>query len=161
MNGYLLCIIGTVLISSIITAIVPDGKTTAVIKGVAKLACLLAIIAPIPTFLQKDNFFDALNTENQINSQGFFSQTVIPTDGAFIQYYSETRITQTEKTLQEELYERFAVKAIVNLEWEIENECDIRITKIRVRIEKDVEREVKTGMSEYLTKNYCSEVLIE
>ena len=57
LNDYLLCVIGTVLICSILTAIAPEGKTSAVIKGVARLTCVLAIISPVLNFLllQKSN----------------------------------------------------------------------------------------------------------
>ncbi len=161
MNGYLLCIIGTVLISAVLTAIMPEGKTTAVIKGIAKLACLLVIVAPIPRFLQGEDFFDTLKGENQENSQTFFPQSVIQTDGAFIKYYSETRILQTEKAVEDELLEKYGVKSVVALKWSLENELDIRIEQIRVTTEQEEGEEVKKEMWEYLTNNYCSEVLIE
>ena len=51
-SGYLLTIIGTVLVCSLITAIAPEGKTTASVKGVAKLVCTLAIISPVLRFFK-------------------------------------------------------------------------------------------------------------
>ena len=84
MNGYLLCVIGTVLVCSILTAITPEGKTSAVIKGVARLTCILAIIAPVLSFLKTGD----VAVFNDKNSQEFFLQEGIDGQVAFIQYYS-------------------------------------------------------------------------
>ena len=56
MNGYLISVVGTVLLCALLTAILPEGKTANLIKAVAKLACLVAIIAPVPAFLQQSSF---------------------------------------------------------------------------------------------------------
>ena len=56
MNAYVLSVIGTILLSAIITAILPDGKTNSVIKGVSRLACVIAIVMPILTFFQSGDW---------------------------------------------------------------------------------------------------------
>ena len=152
MNGYLLSVIGTVLIAALLTAIAPDGKTSGLIKAIAKSACLLAIVAPIPSYLNSGN-----SDEKNADLQTIFSQTVIETDEDFIKYYSEMRIRATAQALEAELKEKFSVVASVELEWMNESD-EIKITKIIVRTENG---EANTAMWEYLTKNYCSEVMIE
>lgn len=165
MNGYLLSVIGTILLSAILTAIVPEGKTSATIKGIAKLACLLVIISPILKYLQTGD-----TESSDENSEIFFSETVIRTDEDFIKYYSEMRIRFTEEDIETELAEEFSVACDVTLEWSYETDengteiCEtdkIRITKMLVRTENVLKEEEKTPMWDYLTKNYCSEVLIE
>ena len=155
MNGYILSIIGTILLCAFLTAIAPEGRTSAVIRGVAKLACLIVIVAPIPQLLY--------SKKNDKTGQDFFSQTVIETDADFIKYYSEMRISSMERALEEEIYEEFCVKSSVSLAWEYPKTQteDIKITKITVRTETLSETEVLKRMSEYLTLQYCSEVLIE
>lgn len=162
MNSYLLTVIGTVLLSSIITAILPEGKTATTIKGVAKLACLLAIIAPI---LQ---FFSTGDIKSFQSNSSNFSEFVIQTDDSFIQYYSEKRIMETQEALEREIVELYAQKVDVTLVW-IMAECQsgryfsdqIQIQKICVRCQNEIDEEVRQKMWEYLTTNYCSEVLIE
>ena len=112
MNGYLLSVIGTILLSAILTAIVPEGKTSATIKGIAKLACLLVIISPILKYLQTGD-----TESSDENSEIFFSETVIRTDEDFIKYYSEMRIRFTEEDIETELAEEFSVACDVTLEW--------------------------------------------
>ena len=155
MSGYLLTVMGTVLVCSLITAITPDGKTSSSIKGVTKLVCILAIIAPILRFFQTDS----IQTLIDKNRQGNFYEDVIEVDGEFIQYYSEMRIQQTEESLEEGLFERYAVPCAVRLEWSVEEE--IRIERIVVALLENVGEEVKGDMRLFLVENYCEEVLIE
>ncbi|MBQ8684893.1 MAG: stage III sporulation protein AF [Clostridia bacterium] len=161
MNGYLLSVIGTVLLSAILTAIVPNGKTASVVKAVTKLACLLVIVSPILGYIRSGT------SDSQTNSQTNFSQSVIQTDESFIKYYSEMRIRDTETQLEREIEEEFSLTCAVTLAWEYGEEGEeydtenIRVTQITARVENGISEKEKTDVWEYLTKNYCSEVLIE
>ncbi len=162
MNGYLLGIMGTVLLCSLLTAIAPEGKTSSVIKGVARLACVLAIVSPVLAFLEKG--------EMQVFSKGedFFAESVIEEDGSFIQYYCEMRVRETEAALERELEEKYQTQTEVAFTWQREDEQfktyrleGIRIQSIRITLQKSTAEEVKTSMAAYIRENYCSEVLIE
>ncbi len=161
MNEYLLSVLGTVLLCSLLTAICPEGKTSTVIKGVARLACVLTIVSPMLYFFRTGSFGK--------NQEDFLQGSVIQTDEAFIQYYSEARIVETERALLRELQEFYPSVAAVKLDWTMTEEAFgkgysaeyIRIDRINVEVLGEVSEEVRTEMSAYLTKNYCSEVLIE
>lgn len=162
MNGYLLSIIGTVLLSSVLTVVLPSGKTAGVIKGIAKLACVIAIVAPIPKFLD----FDTNGEKNTADSGTNFTQSVIQTDESFIKYYCEMRVRSTQEALNKELAETFSVTVETELAWCFEDETEIDsdkilITKITVKPQSELSEKEKNAVWEYLTKNYCSEVLIE
>ncbi len=160
MSAYLLSVIGTVLLSAILTAIAPEGKTSGIVKGVTRLACILVIIAPVPAFLKS-----AKSTESATIGQNFFTQTVIQTDEEFIKYYKELRIRNAQTEIAEELTRKFSVNCTVALTWTEEeteqNESEIRITRISVKTNAQASEEAKKQMAEHLKKNYCSEVLIE
>ena len=165
LSKYLLSLIGIVLLSAILTAISPEGKTSGLIKSVMRMVCTLAIISPIVTF-----FYSGLKSASGVKkSETISSQSVIDDDATFIHYYSEMRVTETEKSLQEEIFERFSVDCEVELLWRFESEkvgkkTDIeliKITQICVKMIEKQEEEVVRKMWEYLTENYCSEVLIE
>lgn len=168
MNGYLLSIIGTVLLSAILTSIIPEGKTAKMIKGVAKLACLLVIIAPVPKFLTSFGSKKNANSDKEF-FETFFKESVIETDVEFIKYYSEMRIRSAEIALADELLEKFSIDVEIKLfseqletptngVYDLEN---IKITRIFVREKTDLKEEERMQVWEYLTKNYCSEVQIE
>lgn len=165
MNAYLLSIIGTVLLSAVLTAIIPEGKTSSIIRSVTKFVCVMIIVSPILKFFNKDS----LGNINVLNSENFFSETVIQSDNEFIKYYSELRIHQAETALEKKLEEKYSIPTSVCLKWREQEETtalfykeqEIKILKIIVKTEQECGEEVKNAMWEYLTKNYCSEVLIE
>ena len=163
LSGYLLTVIGTVLRSSILTAIVPEGKTASLIKSVARLACVVAIIAPILRFFQTGSVGTLMQ-----NSEVFFSETGIESEESFIQYYSEWRVHESENSLKKELESLFTEVESVTLTWSLEEEFfsgsaikNIKILQIQVQLNEQSNEEATQDMWEYLTKNYCSEVLIE
>ena len=161
MNEYLLSVIGTVLLSALVNAVLPEGKTSPIIKAVSRLICLIAIIAPVLRFFQKQEFYGE-------NLTTFFEENVIDEQDGFITYYSELRIREAETALSEELSAKFSIIADVTLHWEPYEEKvgvgygydALKITKIEVKCQ-ECPKEVKDAMSAYLRKNYCSEVKIE
>ncbi|MBQ7831548.1 MAG: hypothetical protein IJ393_05705 [Clostridia bacterium] len=162
MNEYLLGVIGTILICALLTAILPQGKTSGVIKAITRMACVLAIVAPILKYLQTGSL------HSNINVDGNLTETVIETDETYIKYYSEMRIRETEKALENELAERYAVSVEVHLIWDTVMEYagkysaeSIQIKRIEIERISEISEEKAAKMYEYLTKNYCSEVLIE
>ncbi len=165
MSGYLLGVIGTVLLCTLLTALAPEGKTSSVIKGVARLGCILAIISPVLQFLKSGS----IQVFNDKNNQNNFSQTVIDKEDDFIQYYSEWRVRASEDALKRELTEKFVEPTSVIFSWSIEERTfgkgyavdEIRIERISLTLPKETSEEVIEKMSLYIAQNYCSEVLIE
>ena len=156
MKEYLLSIVGTVLFSALVTAVLPEGKSTGLIKGITRMICTLAIVAPVLQFFQS-------GTQSLIKlekSDAIFSQSVIDAESSFIHYYSELRIRETESALEQGIEEKYGIAVEVSMVWKQENE-GIYIEKICVKTLERQEEEVLRIMWEYLTKNYCSEVLIE
>ena len=150
MNGYLLSVIGTVLLSAVLTAIAPNGKTAFVIKNVAKLACLLVIVSPLLTYVQREKKGGDLKNNS--------TKEVINTDESFIQYYSEMKVRQAEETLEKEIFEKFSLSCRLTFSWELlEDEIFIR----KITVLSPIDTEEKESLYEYLTKNYCSEVVFE
>ena len=143
MSEYLLCMIGTVLLSAILVAILPNGKTIL-------------------------HFFQTGEMPDYKKNPDIFSQTSIDMDNKFIKYYSEKRIRQTQEAVAQELLEKYNAQTNVLFDWEYQefvngkySEDLICVTKINVRCSNQIDEEVKLKMWEYLTTNYCSEVLIE
>ena len=133
MSEYLLGMIGTVLLCALLTSIFPQGKTAEIIKSVARLACLVAILAPILRFFVDGGNLDA-----------FFEKSVIQTDWKFIEYCSEKHIENAENLLESSLYEEFSVMAIISIQWRMETDEEeffqtekIKIEKINVQAQAD------------------------
>lgn len=167
MSSYLLSVVATVLLCALLTAILPEGKTTNVVKGVTKLACLLTIIAPIPVFIKHYGKTDIEDTKGEI-FQNNFIQSGIQQEETFIKYYSELRVQFAKDKLEEEIYEKFNRKTSVTIQWKYQendvfdtyNEKEIFITQIKIKTVECSDMD-KTRILEYVKKHYCSEVLIE
>lgn len=163
MSTYLLSVVGTVLLCSLLIALSPEGKTSAVIKGMTRLVCVLTIVAPI------FHFFYTNDTKKNKTTMQIFEETGIQTDKSFIQYYSELRIRETERSLKKELEEKFDLSASVEIKWDTETDIyagiydydRIKILQIILTVENVIDEEVEKEMLEYLKKNYCSEVRLE
>ena len=157
MSDYLLVIVGSVLVSAILTAVIPSGKTANVIKGVTKAVCLLAILSPVPEILAKSGWLE--------ENENYFSQPVIQTDTSFIKYYSEMRIQNAEELLEKEILDKYSLGTDVTLIWQYADANidtdNIKILQICVQILQPYDGERKMEVKEYLMKNYCSEVMIE
>ena len=168
MNAYLLSVIGTVLISAVLTAIIPNGKTATVIRGVAKLACVVAIVSPVLQFFQTGKL-GTEGGENSKNNSGNFQQIGIQADEEFIQYYCEIRVRETERALETELKEEFDAETQVVLQWELQKENvenrylseEIFIEEIQILWKGERDESMQKTVCEYVENRYGCEVLIE
>ena len=104
MSGYLLGVIGVVLISSLLTVVIPQGKTAKLVASLSKLACIVAILMPIPALLSG-------------KEQSFFGETIIQTDDEYIKYLSEMRVREAESNLAAILRESYGDELEVALYW--------------------------------------------
>ncbi len=164
MNEYVLSVIGTVLLSALLTAIIPEGKTAATIKGVTKAVCVLIIVAPILSFFQsKDKVLSAEEAK-----ENFFQENGLQTDEEFIEYVSTERVAFVEKKIERELFEEFSIEADVQIVWQEEmqevggySNRQIYVKNIIVKGLLTQEQELQKSIIDYITKNYYKEVLLE
>ena len=161
-DSYLLCIIATTFLASILTSILPEGRTSGIIKGITKLVCLLSILSPIPNFLQKQSFFDFFNDEKTQISQEDFSQSVIRTDSQFIKYVSDMRIRFLTDIIVTAIEREYGV----NVEILLTCESDLTFGELVVvsATLKNAERFSETEIEkikDYLKKYNCNEVKLE
>ena len=164
MNAYLLSVIGTILISAIITALIPEGKTATVIRSVAKLACTVAILAPILHFFKTGELGEGGELSN--TATGNFSKISIEADEEFIQYYCEIRVRETERALENELAKTHGVSADVALLWELRTEevyglydgQEIYIKAVKILPKQTIEGETRTKIMEKFKNEYGCEV---
>ena len=153
MSEYLLSVMGIVLFSSILLAIVPMGKTGELIKGIARMACVVAILSPVVHF-----FVGGEKIED------IFGESGIQTETAFIQYCSEERIDDAENCLLEDLKQTYANVNDVKIEWQRETVRywgyegeEIKITQVIVFLGETVDKTVSTEIESYLLREYGCE----
>lgn len=143
MTEYLLNIVGIVLISTILTNVTPQGKTSVLIKNILRLCMYLAILSPVGEFFKNQT----ADGESKF-FQNYFSETVIQTDGDFIQYCSEKSIDEIERALEEKINSDYGLVAVVALTVEedltLSNEKEIKSVEISVReISDELKKDIK------------------
>ena len=154
MSAYLLSIVGVVLLSAVLSAVLPGGKTSKFIKGMTK---------PVLDFFR--------GGDGETNFPFFSSETVIQTDVDFIDYCSTKRIENAEEELGNALEENFSVRPEVTLLWEYAGSItegdgeegylslyvgrEIKITKVLLRdVGGSIGEEVKREMTEHIAEEY-------
>ena len=92
MKEYLLAVTGIVLFSSIVIAILPNGKMNEMMKSIARMACVLCIVSPLVDFFVGNK-----------NIPSIFEESGIEMQSEFIEYCSNERVMETEELLVSEL----------------------------------------------------------
>ena len=153
MSEYLLSVISIVLFSSVLIAVLPSGKTGEMIRGIARIACVITILSPVVQFFVDPGKLD-----------GFFREKRIETETTFIEYCSKERIGEAEELLKKELSEKYEGIEAVNFEWMNEaidyggyTADGVKIEKIFVYLNKEIDDAVCRAMIEYLFNQYGCE----
>ena len=94
MTGWIVSIVGMVLMVTLVEIMLPDGQTAKYIKGVVSLMVVYVVLLPIPQLL---------NAKIDINTFFNFSEERYQIDDAFIQIINEDK----QSVLSAELTEKF------------------------------------------------------
>lgn len=152
MSAYLLSVVGVVLVSAVLAAVLPEGKTSALVKGVTKLCCLSVILTPVLLFFQKGG-------KNDENFSLFSSEKVIERDTAFINYCSEKRAENAETLLEQDIRKQFGLAVQTTVVWEyVENGGEIAVTAIEI-VADGLEADTLDKLTVYVREKYGCEVV--
>ena len=125
MNEYLLGMVGTVLFASVLQAIMPNGKSSELIKSILRTACLVVILSPIVRFFVEWK-----------EGEGIFVESGIQRNENFIQYCREQRIEEAESFIETDLENRYSLDCDVSLKWELKDVAYGKYTEKEVFVEK-------------------------
>jgi hypothetical protein len=147
---YLLSVVGIVLFASVLLGIVPNGKTTELIKSIARMACLIVIVSPIV------KLFVGMG-----KVEGIFDESGIQIQSQFIEYCSEERISAVEESLRKDLVNLSNKVLEVEISWSLKTQENgqyksdaISIEKIKVLIREPIEESLRQEIETYILLNY-------
>lgn len=148
MNNWLSSIAIIVLFSSIIIMILPEGKTSFLIKSILSIVVSLSIVSPIKSFLTGD--FNA-------NS---FPQNDVMLQEEYLFYVSNIKIESYKDNINNLLNDIGVTSSTINFEYKIDDFYLLTIDKVDINlknavINSDLERiylieSIKKQISEYL-----------
>jgi len=160
MNTYVLSVIGVVLVSAVLTAILPEGKTNGIIKSITKVACVLTIVAPI---------IEYFGGNKNVNSEEIFAETVINSDLNFIDYCSKISVENAKGEIEKSIREEFGREITVELLWEYDNgqtqlfgsayeDRKIKIYRAILKTKEELNVEAQRSIVEWIKKTGIDEV---
>ncbi len=144
MKEYILSVAGIVLLSAVITVILPSGKMGKFIKGAMKLFTLVVLVSPF--------------VKNFDKSATLYSEATVPMDGEYLSYCAATLAKADEKAIAQELSQTFSVAAEVEVERRAETKFPLEKISVKITdfgiIGQDEHIHIMNLIQENVTKQY-------
>ena len=102
MQAYLLSVAGAVLLSAVVSILVPEGRLGPVIRGVTKLVTLLLLVSPVISLLRGASFS--------------VEETALGEDADFLSYCAERVEKRDEHSVEARLLEEYGISAVADLD---------------------------------------------
>ncbi|MBQ8197621.1 MAG: hypothetical protein IJZ73_06150 [Clostridia bacterium] len=149
-KGWVITICAVVLLTTIITILVPNGRTSFVIKGVFSLLTTLIIISPICHVVNNGFSFNDFTLENPIEIQY-----------DFVDYIGTKRAEEYKNGCEKILVELGVTKAEIEINYLIDENYNFSIKNAIVNLKSavinsnsahiDIIKDVKKSLSRYLS----------
>lgn len=124
MKEYILAVCGSVVISALITLLLPEGKMGKFIGGILKLFCLLVMLMPLFQMFEKYHPWDG-----EIETSGEYEP-----DENFLMQAFKLQAETREREIEEEIAKEFSVEVDAELLWEYADYA-CNVTEIKIKIE--------------------------
>ncbi len=124
MKEYILAVCGSVVISALITLLLPEGKMGKFIGGILKLFCLLVMLMPLFQMFEKYRPWDG-----EIETSGEYEP-----DENFLMQAFKLQAETREREIEEEIAKEFSVEVDAELLWEYADYA-CNVTEIKIKIE--------------------------
>jgi len=149
-KGWVITICAVVLLTTIITILVPNGRTSFVIKGVFSLLTTLIIISPICQVVNNGFSFNDFTLENPIEIQD-----------DFVDYIGTKRAEEYKNGCEKILVELGITKPEIEINYIIDENYNFSIKNAIVNLKSavinsnsahiDIIKDVKKSLSRYLS----------
>ena len=123
MSAYILSVCGAVVLSSLVTIILPEGKIGKFINGILKIFCVFVMLVPLVNWVSDLRFNPP---ENSANSS-------VSLDEDYLHYFYEKQSEAVSIDIQKSVEKKFNIEVNVVTEWKKE-EYVFSIRKVRVKI---------------------------
>lgn len=140
MKEYFLSIVAFILICSILTKVLPHGKTKPLLLGAIRLACLSMILVPVGSLFQPE-------------------KSVVEIDQAFLEYCSDYVRETFNQKIKDELFDAYSDRVEVCSKWDL-----VKLIKIELVFDMNgriVHMNREKSVAEELKKQYGVEVSYE
>ena len=129
MSGYVLSVLGIVIVGIFIDIIIPSGVISKYIKGIYSIFVVVVLISPVIQLLSKNHNFTIKYTEYEINEN-------------LLEFIHTSRAELMEKSIEKTLYSQGFSNIDINLKISTENQelkynsCIVNIKDIVISSDK-------------------------
>ncbi len=149
MKAYVLSIAGVILLSAVVTLVLPNGKMGNSIRAGAKLICLLVLVAPLVSLAQ---------------GKGVSESVFIEEDTAYLSACKRLAEEGEEGKIQLLIAQDFSVTAEVDVTCEEKSPFSVKKISVSVKDfginEQSAHKDIMTKIQNACIKEYACEVTV-
>lgn len=118
MQAYLLSVAGAVLLSAVVSILVPEGRLGPVIRGVTKLVTLLLLVSPVISLLRGASFS--------------VEETAFEEDSDFLSYCAKQVEERDEHSVESWLLEEYGISAVADVDLAVDGSYSAKYVTVTV-----------------------------
>ena len=138
MGGYLLSILGVVILGVVIDVILPSGSTSKYISGIFAIVVMFVIISPVLTWVK-----------NGYSIKDDFTLQDISLDEKLLYNINNSKFTEMEKEIEQELSNNGYTNVKVDIQFTIDA-TNVKISQVLVDLSKLVINENCVNINKYV-----------
>lgn len=138
MSGYLLTLLGIVLLGVLIEVILPSGTTSKYISGIFSIFVTFVILSPILTWIKSD-----------YKLSDYFTKTDIQLNEKLLYNINNSKLGEIEQIIIEELNTNGYTNVKIDIQFEMEAD-NVKITQVLVDLQNLVINQNTVNINKYV-----------
>ena len=138
MSGYLLTLLGIVLLGVLIEVILPSGTTSKYISGIFSIFVMFVILSPILTWIRSD-----------YKLSDYFTKTDIQLNEKLLYNINNSKLSEIEQVIIEELNTNGYTNVKIDIQFEMEAD-NVKITQVLVDLQNLVINQNSVNINKYV-----------
>lgn len=123
MSAYILSICGAVILSALVTIIMPEGKIGKFINGVLKILCVFIMLVPLVNWVSDLKF----------EGKGEGNETEVSLDEDYLDYFFGKQAESFSEELEKIVEKEFSIKVLIVTDWECADYA-FSVRKVQINI---------------------------
>ncbi len=146
MSGYLLALLGMIVLGVLIDIILPSGSTSKYISGIFAIFVMFVMISPVLNFVKND-----------YKLSDYFTNVDIELNEKLLYSINDNKFNALENTITQQLKDNGYSNVIIDIQFTLEAD-NVKITQVLVDLSKLVINENSVNINRYV---YIRQVVME
>lgn len=138
MSGYLLALLGVILLGVLVDIIIPSGSTSKYISGIFAIFVMFVMISPVLTWIKND-----------YKISEYFTNTDIELNDKLLYNINNSKLNALELEIQQQLQDNGYNNVIVDIQFELVAD-NVEITQVLIDITNLVINPNSTNINRYV-----------